>query len=278
MIGGLARATPSSGGGPALHPASLRFLALLGLLTPLFAGISLLVRQAAATPEVVREVIEVSRPIYVPQTIYVTVAVPTVVEVQVPARRDKVSRAAPPAPERVDDPLAVGQPAEAVVEAAEPTEAAETEPTPIVARLAPRPVPYYVPRPQPTAVPQEVEAEPVDEPLASAPAEVAPAEEQVGADSLPSSDGPTLAARQALTDFYAFTERNWSVHGYSSAQEMRAALGNNQSNWLDQAQALAKVPSDETPTAGAPGEASSPGESVPPAAEPAKPAKRSRRP
>ena len=40
--------------------------------------------------------------------------------------------------------------------------------------------------------------------------------------------------------FYDYTERNWSVNGYSSAAEMRADLGNNQSNWLKRTEAAAR--------------------------------------
>src|SRR4051794_38052282 len=46
-------------------------------------------------------------------------------------------------------------------------------------------------------------------------------------------------AQQALRDFWNYTERNWASQGYSSANEMRQALGNAQTDWLTQTTAMA---------------------------------------
>ncbi|MDP8921725.1 MAG: hypothetical protein M3O34_02480 [Chloroflexota bacterium] len=48
-----------------------------------------------------------------------------------------------------------------------------------------------------------------------------------------------MMARQHLAEFFAMTNRMWSVEGYSSAEAMRTTLGNAQSDWYDQTVALA---------------------------------------
>jgi hypothetical protein len=87
----------------------------------------------------------------------------------------------------------------------------------------------------PPAAEEVAEAPEEAAPAAPAPAPVAEAPAPAEAPS-----GPTFAARQALADFYDYTERNWSVNGYSSAAEMRAALGNSQSDWLRRTEAAAR--------------------------------------
>jgi hypothetical protein len=219
--------------------ASLRYLGLLLLLTPLLGGVDLLLRQAASEPEVVREVVEVPQPVFVPQKVYVTVAVPTVVVVEVPVESTTSSRMVEGP---LDDPLDIGRPVEPAPVAAEPETLAEAEPEaraepvaeapPVtLARRAPAaPAQVWTPPPveEEVAVVAEEAAPPAPEPVAEAPA---PAE---------TPSGPTFAARQALADFYDYTERNWSVSGYSSAAEMRAALGNSQSDWLRRTEAAAR--------------------------------------
>jgi hypothetical protein len=223
--------------------ASLRYLGLLLLLTPLLGGVNLLVRQEASEPAVVRELIEVPQPVFVPQKVYVTVPVPTVVIVEVPVESTVSSRMVEGP---LDDPLDIGRPAEPAPEAAQPENLAEAEPEaeaqPVVAE-APPPVtlarrapaaPALVWTPPPAA--EEVAEAPEEAaPAAPAPAPVAEAPAPAEAPS-----GPTFAARQALADFYDYTERNWSVNGYSSAAEMRAALGNSQSDWLRRTEAAAR--------------------------------------
>lgn len=224
---------------------SVRYLGLLLLLTPLLGGLNLLARQATAPTEVVREVVEVPQPVFVPQTVYVTVEVPTVVVVEVPT--DSTAVALQPAgagPALADPPGDAEVATETEPEAEEP---AAEEPAPEQSVLARRPVyrpvvswsppPEPIEEPEPEPTPPPVAAEPVVEPPAEAPPDP--------------GDGPTLAARQALADFYAYTERTWSVKGYSSAAEMRAALGNSQSNWLEDTQAAA---AGEKPAPPAPGD------------------------
>ena len=94
--------------------------------------------------------------------------------------------------------------------------------------------------PPPPAAPAADEPPAVDE----APAEAAPLASVVieapapAAAERPASVSP---ARKALVDFYAFTENNWSVQGYSSVDQMREALGNSQTGWLKQTEAQARA-------------------------------------
>ena len=62
-----------------------------------------------------------------------------------------------------------------------------------------------------------------------------------GADPNSTADPAAVAAAQkTLVQFYDYTNRNWSIQGYSSAAQMRELLGNSQSSWLDQSLALAR--------------------------------------
>jgi hypothetical protein len=229
--------------------ASLRYLGLLLLLTPLLGGVDLLLRQAASEPEVVREVVEVPQPVFVPQRVYVTVAVPTVVVVEVPVESTASSRMVEGP---LDDPLDIGRPVESAPVAAQPERLAEAEPVAraepearaepvaeappvtLARRAAPAPVRVWTP---PPPVEEVAEAPAEAAPPAPAPAPAPVAEAPAPAEEV---SGPTFAARQALADFYDYTERNWSVNGYSSAAEMRAALGNSQSDWLRRTEAAAR--------------------------------------
>ena len=217
----------------------MRYLGLLLLLTPLVGGVNLLARQTAVPADVVREVVEVPQPVFVPQTVYVTVEVPTVVVVEVPTD----SAVASPEP-TVADPAEASAPVEEepVAEGEAAEEPAAPEPAVLARRPVYRPVVRWTP-PEPAREPEPEPAEPpvADEPVVEPPAEAPPAEQE---------DGPTLAARQALSEFYDYTERTWSIHGYSSAAEMRAALGNSQSNWLEETQAAAGAEKTEAPKGG----------------------------
>src|SRR5215211_4337997 len=81
-------ATPAGPQRASLAPApstvapTLRFLGLLLLLTPLLGGVNMLVHPPAPLPpEVITQIVEVTRPVYV------AVPVPTVVVVEVPVAR-----------------------------------------------------------------------------------------------------------------------------------------------------------------------------------------------
>jgi hypothetical protein len=217
--------------GTALDRAALRHLALLLLLTPLLGGLRLLVghldTRPAEAPVVVREVVEVPRTEYVrvevPRTEYVQVEVPgPTVIVEVPMRASGPTEVAPPTsasvgPERV---------ALATTTLAESTNADQPSAAPVLVRVPAR---SFQPGPPEQAFESAAtEAESTDDQVAEA-----PAAEPAAVAEAPTAPAPASPAQQALADFYAYTERSWSAQGYSSADEMREALGNSTTGWLN---------------------------------------------
>ena len=229
----------------ALSGPALRYLAALLLLTPLLGGIRLLATRevAAAEPEVVTQVVEV------PQTVYVEVPVVKVVVVRESSGSagptDEFAVLSPPEPTTAPEPDRAPEPSEEVAESAPPDEGAAAEasevvaPPVIVARAsAPRPYAYIPPAPaaaveEPEEV-AEVPAEPAE------PVEAAPEEQPVAASAEVALSDPRT--RPDVEAFYARTDQLWSVEGYSSAEEMRQALGNSQTGWLKDADKQGALP------------------------------------
>ena len=73
----------------------------------------------------------------------------------------------------------------------------------------------------------------LDQQLTSEPIVATPAVEAETVADAPTDVASPSPAQRALADFYAYTDRNWSAQGYSSPDEMREALGNRTTGWLD---------------------------------------------
>lgn len=228
-----------------------RFLASLMLLTPLLAGLHLLTVRAAplAEPTVVTQVVEVpvTQLVEVPRTVYVEVPVRELIIVREPAGSagptDEVATFVPSEAESLpaDEVASPPAPADDATAAAELDGAApDSPPVPVAAarpaiRLPARiaSLPRAAPAPPPALEEEEPAAAPNEEPPAATQALLAEPTEPPPAPVDPNP--PTSDARRELDDFYARTEATWSREGYSSAEEMREALGNSQTGWLNRA-------------------------------------------
>ena len=231
---------------PLLTMPAVRYLALLFLLTPVLGVVQLLLSRAVPPPpQVVTEVVEVPQIVEVPRNVYIEVPVPTIVVVDVPVER--VVAVGPPAEAAsTEAPAAVSEASEAAPDVAEAPDAApevaeapEAPPPvapvrPVAARALPRPAPA------PAAEPEVVTESPPEQP-AVAEAE-APVEETVAAEPGANAGSvPVSPANRSLADFYGYTEKNWSIQGYSSVEQMREALGNSKTGWLKQTEAQVRA-------------------------------------
>ena len=241
MLAGEASQAHSQDPHARLSRAALRHLALLLLLTPLLGGLRILIvhvdQRTVAEPIVVRELVEV------PRTEYVQIEVPVsrVIVVEVPARAAQVpeqpslpdtSTTTPPSASALAAPAASAsvEPegwAAGSVGDGEAAASQQPDPPTVVAS-----VPARSYRPGPSQ--QAFELQPSENQLASEPlAEAPPGEPNVVAEA-PAPAAPLSPAQRALSDFYAYTDQNWSVQGYSSAEEMRDVLGNSTTGWLNE--------------------------------------------
>jgi hypothetical protein len=232
--------TTNSGAQPILTGVTLRYLALLLLLTPLVGGVQVLARPAAsALPQVITQVIEVPQMIEVPQTVYVMVPVPTVVVVEVPAGAGVV----PAAAEVQDEELEAGAAGGANTSELDGLAGRGSE---TAAAALVRPVAAgSIPRSAAGSPAESTAEESVAPSTADSTDEPMLAEDQAASDEPPAPPvadqvpEAVAAARRSLDEFHAHTELNWSIQGYSSAEEMRQALGNSQTNWLDRTRKVA---------------------------------------
>jgi hypothetical protein len=222
-----------------LSRAALRHLALLLLLTPLLGGLHILIDHAdqrtVNEPIVVREVVEVPRTEYV----RIEVPVPTIIIVEVPAKatptpdQPPISNT-PISPQTDNVPVAATASAPAVPEEvvaeregdSEAMDGLQADPPTVVANV---PVRSTQPGPSTRAIePQTADDQLPLEPLAETPGET----EVVAEEIAPAA--PLSPAQHALANFYSYTDQNWSVQGYSSADEMRDVLGNGTTGWLNE--------------------------------------------
>jgi hypothetical protein len=236
-----------------LSRAALRHLALLLLLTPLLGGLRILVdhpdQRAENEPIVVREVVEVP--------------VPTLIIIEVPAPippatgQPSVPNAPTTAPSAnvpvAETASAAGASEEVRQEIAgdgEATDGSQFDPSPVVANVPARSN-HAAPIRQ-VFEPQTAGDQLPSEPLAETPSETDVVAEGVAAEDVVAEEiapaAPLSPAQQSLANFYAYTDQNWSVQGYSSADEMRDILGNGTTGWLNETslEASAELASAET--------------------------------